>query len=489
MSDYAEEASALTESSRDTAPPRHLQGSTFDFVVAANRLPVARDENGVWQLSPGGLVTAMSPVMAGKNGAWLGWNGDTGDDLESSQSFEHSGIALYPIPLSKAERVGYYEGFSNSTLWPLYHNGLLPTTFKRKWWATYLKVNRRFANWAIELLEPGADLWIHDYHLQLMPAMVREARPDVNIGFFVHTPFPPSQLLMRLPWRDQIARGLLGSDLIGFQTTTDARHFLTLAHRVAGLPEVVLKDDVVVVDYEDREVNVGSHPISIDFDAVESLAATPAMKQASIEFLEKIGNPSQVVLGVDRLDYTKGIDARLKAFRELIGEGDLSADDVVFVQVATPSRDAVPGYAETRATIEQLVGQINGDFAPLGRSVVHYMHRTLPFDELVPLYLAADVMLVTPFEDGMNLVAKEYVASRRDDTGVLVLSEFAGTAAEFGDSAVICNPFDTAGLKRAIKGALEMDPADAATRMKTMRTHLASHTVHDWAKRFLKELG
>jgi len=473
----------------DLVADEPVGAGTFDFVVAANRLPVARDSSGEWQLSPGGLVTAMSPVMEGRDGAWIGWNGDVDADPESTKPFDHSGISLHPVPLSKQERLGYYEGFSNSTLWPLYHNGILPTTFKRVWWASYLKVNRRFAQWAVELAAPNAEIWIHDYHLQLMPAMVRELRPDVSIGFFVHTPFPPSQLLMRLPWRDQIARGLLGSDLLGFQTTTDARNFLTLAHRLAGLDEVVLHDDVVIFEYEGRDVNVGAHPISIDYESVETMAADPKMKQASSVFRAKLGNPTKIVLGVDRLDYTKGIDARLKAFGELLEEGELDAKEVVFVQVATPSRDAVPGYADARASIEQLVGQINGNSAPVGRAVVHYLHRTLPFEELVPLYLAADVMLVTPFEDGMNLVAKEYVASRLDNTGVLVLSEFAGTAEEFGDSAVICNPFDTAGLKRAIMTALDMSHADGTERMKTMRAHLAGHTVHDWAARFLDQLG
>ncbi len=457
-----------------------------ELVIAANRLPVRVDEQGSTVLSPGGLVSAMTAVMRGRDAAWIGWDGST-SPRSDQPPFHHGEVTCRPIALSDAERAGYYDGFSNATLWPLYHSGLLPTTFRRSWWSAYRHVNRRFADEAIAALAPGATLWIHDYHLQLVPAFVREARPDVRIGFFLHTPFPSSQLVMRLPWRTDIARGLLGADVIGFQTATGARNFLTLAHRLLGIDETVLDNDHATIEVDRRRVRVGTHPISIDIEAVDGLARTDSARAAADAFRQQIGNPKTVLLGVDRLDYTKGIDARLKAFRELLKDEQLDPADVCFVQVATPSRDTVPGYEKIRTDIEQLVGEINGDYAPLGRPVVQYLHKTLPFEDLVPLFLAADVMLVTPFEDGMNLVAKEYVISRVDETGVLVLSEFAGTAEELPD-ALLCNPFDIAGLKRIIRRAIDVPVDEQRHRMRRMRHDVGRNDVHHWASGFLGEL-
>jgi trehalose 6-phosphate synthase len=426
----------------------------------------------------------MTAVMSGQDGAWIGWTGETGDD---PSPFRFGDLMLHPLPLGAAERENYYEGFANSTLWPLYHNGLLPTTFDRSWWEAYQAVNRRFARRAIEALAPNGMLWVHDYHLQLVPEMVRAVRPDTRIGFFLHTPFPPSQLIMRLPWRDRIARSLLAADIVGFQTPTDARNFVTLAHRVAGVPETVLDDDQAELEVGGRRVHVGALPISVDVGAIEQEASAASTIAASSRFRLQIGDPQYLFLGVDRLDYTKGIDARLEAFREMLRDGMLDPANVAFVQVATPSREDVPGYPAARATIEKLVSEINGDFSQLGRPVVHYLHQTLPFDELISLYLAADVMVVTPLEDGMNLVAKEYVASRLQGHGVLVLSEFAGTAVELGD-AVLCNPFDTDGLKRKLFEAATMPRSEQARRLDRMRDHLSGHTVYDWARRFLDRL-
>lgn len=462
---------------------------THDLVIAANRLPVRQNADGSWTLSPGGLVTAMSAVMTGRDGAWIGWDGarNQADDGSATPPMRHGDMTLRPVVLSNDDYTDYYEGFSNGTLWPLYHNGLLPTAFHRTWWAAYRRVNGQFAQAAIDTVAENGRLWIQDYHLQLMPALVRAARPDVRIGLFLHTPFPPSQLIMRLPWRGQIADGLLATDVIGFQTPTDARNFLALAHRSGRTAETMLDGTITELRVGDRRISVGSFPVSIDVDRVDAIARSSEAVAAAAAFREELGSPKHLFLGIDRLDYTKGINARLRAFREMLREGILDPETVAFVQVATPSRDDVRGYSSTRTEIEQLVGQINGDFARLGRPVMHYLHQSLPFEELVPLYLAADVMVVTPFEDGMNLVAKEYVASRTDDSGVLVLSEFAGTAVELND-ALLCNPFDTEGLKRVLEQAVSMPAEEQRRRMEPMRRHLAANTVYDWAQRFLDQL-
>ena len=468
-------------------PQEERPRSTHDLVIAANRLPIRRTDDGHWSLSPGGLVTAMTAVTAGRDAAWVGWDGTTDPDAGGTTPSRHGDMALRALSLEEQMFSDYYEGFANGTLWPLYHNGLLPTRFHRSWWNAYRAVNRRFADEIIATASPRATVWIHDYHLQLVPALIRSERPDLRLGVFLHTPFPPSQLLMRLPWRAQILDGLLAADVIGLQTPTDARNLLALAHRLDRAPEMTLDGTTADIPVDGRTVRVGAFPISIDVDRIERLTASPDAAAAAAEFRLGLGDPQHLFLGVDRLDYTKGIDARLKAFRELLRDGRLDPESVAFVQVATPSRDEVRGYGTTRSEIEQLVGEINGDYARLGRSVVHYLHQSLPFEELIPLYLAADVMVVTPFEDGMNLVAKEYVASRTDDSGSLVLSEFAGTAVELRD-ALLCNPFDTTGLKRILMKALSMSADEQRRRMAAMRRVVAEHTVHDWASSFLGEL-
>lgn len=466
----------------DGATPRH------DLVIAANRLPVRRQvrDRQQWELAPGGLVTALAPVMRSGGGAWIGWTGEVDDRPDP---FVHDGISLQPVGLSSREHDEYYEGLSNGTIWPLYHSGIHPAHIDRAWWRTYETVNQRFADAIVEAAAPDAVVWIHDYHLQLVPAMVRSRRDDVRIGFFLHTPFPPSELFLRLPWRARIAAGMLGADVIGFQTPADARHFAASVHRVLDV-EATSQDDGEdgtrnAVRWQGRTVRFGAHPISIDTDAVETLADSQEVRRRAVALRRRIGSPKTVLLGVDRLDYTKGIDARLEAYLELLREGALDPEQVVFIQIATPSRASVLGYRDMRDRIERLVGEINGEFGTLGRTPVHYLRRNHSFEELVAYYRLADVMVVTPYRDGMNLVAKEYVASRTENTGVLLLSEFAGTAAEFRQ-AVMCNPFDVDGLKTALCDAINMGPDEQKQRMAPMRRRLHEHTVDDWADIFLQ---
>ncbi len=455
-----------------------------DFVVVANRLPVdmTTDDTGAatWQRSPGGLVTALEPVMASRGGVWVGRSGVTD---ATSEPFELDNVTLHPVELSTEERTDYYEGFSNGTLWPLYHDAVVAPSYHRHWWERYRTVNQRFADVTAKAAAPGATVWVHDYQLQLVPGMLRAARPDLRIGFFLHIPFPPLELFMQLPWRSQLLGGLLGADLVGFQRPEGAENFLRLAQRLWGLA----RTDSSVTNGE-HTVRAQAFPISIDSAALDALARTPAIAERAAELRCQLGEPRNVLLGVDRLDYTKGIDKRLKAYGELLADGRISVPETVLVQVATPSRERVEHYQALRHGIERQVGQINGEYGQVGNAAVHYLRQSYSRDELCALYNAADVMLVTPLRDGMNLVAKEYVASRTDAGGALVLSEFTGAAAEL-DQAFMVNPHDVDGLKQQIMAALEADPTEQRLRMTAMREHVAKHDVTHWASSFLRELS
>jgi trehalose 6-phosphate synthase len=462
------------------------EGSSF--VVVANRLPVDRvagpDGETEWRRSPGGLVTALEPIMQKRDGAWVGWSGDAG---AQDEPFESDGMHLYPVGLSEDEVARYYEGFSNGTLWPLYHDCVAPPQFHRSWWDAYREVNQRFADAAAAVAADGAVVWVQDYQLQLVPQMLRQARPDLRIGFFLHIPFPPTELFAQLPWRQQIIEGLLGADLIGFQRPGGAQNFLRLSRELCNLRP---RAGTVEVDDEGarRQVRAEAFPISIDFELMDTVAVDPCTVARAKEIREELGNPAHVLLGVDRLDYTKGIGLRLRAFRELLEDGALSTPETVFVQVATPSRERVEQYQVLRHEIEAQVGQINGDFGSVGHTAVHYLHQSYSRQELAAMYRAADVMLVTPLRDGMNLVAKEYVAARPDLSGALVLSEFAGAAAEL-KQAYLVNPHDLDGVKEAILAAIGVDRRTAARRMRAMRRHVATNDVMHWASTFLHALG
>ena len=452
-------------------------------VVVANRLPVDQvtepDGSTHWQRSPGGLVTALEPFVAGRGGAWVGWSGSAG---KAPEPFESGGMSLIPVELSEEEIDRYYEGMSNASLWPLYHDVVEKPEYHRAWWDTYVQVNRRFAERAAAVAAEGAIVWVHDYQLQLVPAMLRQSRPDLTIGFFLHIPFPPYELFTQLPWRSAVVEGLLGADLVGFQRPAAAANFVQLARRLHDLPA-----RGHTIEYEKRTVAARAFPISIDVAAFDELARSAAVLERAAEIRRELGNPSKVILGVDRLDYTKGIGVRLAAFQELLEDGALESPDTVLVQVATPSRERVEHYVHMRETIEQQVGHINGVYGSMTGSVVRYFNQSMPREELAALYRAADVMLVTPYRDGMNLVAKEYVAARSDLGGALVLSEFAGAAAEL-KQAFLVNPHDIAGVKSQLLRALRVDPADGAKRMRSMRRHLYRNDLEHWASSFFDAL-
>lgn len=455
------------------------------LVVVANRLPFRRvvsDDEVTWAPSPGGLVSALAPSLADTEGiAWVGWPGvldeENGDNLGPLLV---DGMRLTPVPLSMEDKRLHYDGMANGTLWPLYHDKVAPAEFHRTWYEGYRRVNERFAEATANAAGPGSVVWVHDYQLQLLPGMLRQRRPDLRIGFFLHIPFPPEELFSQLPWRRPLAAGILGSDLIGFQTPDGVANFTRLAV-AQGLATRENKSTLVVGD---RQVQVKSFPIGIDHQHYEQASREHTVTNAGRDLRARLGQPHVVLLGVDRLDYTKGIDVRLRAFKELLSEGRIHASQVSMIQVAEPSRDDVDAYISLRARVEQLVSEINGDFGRVGFPVVHYIHQTQSFDQLLSLYRVADVMLVTPFRDGMNLVAKEYVATRYDDTGVLVLSEFAG-ASHHLKSAVLVNPYDIDGVKSAIVYAMEMNPEEIRTRMRTMRRAVKRTDAVAWARSFL----
>ena len=463
-----------------------MSAASADFVVVANRLPVDHSDDPAdpWRRSPGGLVTALEPVVRATGGAWVGWAGRP--DLEVDP-FEFDGVLLVPVALSRDDVATYYEGFSNDTIWPLYHDVIAAPTYHRAWWDAYVRVNRRFAEAAAAVAADGATVWVHDYQLQLVPRMLRDLRPDLVIGYFHHIPFPAYGIYSQLPWRAQVLEGLLGADVIGFQRVADAGNFARAVRRRFGFDTKAGSIRVKVGEGEYRTAIAKAYPISIDTGSYEEMARRPEIQARAAEIRQELGNPDAVLLGVDRLDYTKGIRHRLKAVGELFDEGRFDIGDATLVQVASPSRERVAAYMQLRDEIELAVGRINGDHDTVGQTAIRYLHHSYPREEMVALYLAADVMLVTALRDGMNLVAKEYVASRVDGRGVLVLSEFAGAADEL-TQAVRVNPHDIEGLKDAIMTAVQMPEAEQRRRMRALRRRVRDHDVAAWSRRFLDDL-
>ncbi len=455
-----------------------------DFVVVANRLPVDRstdeDGNSTWRTSPGGLVTALEPVMQAQHGAWVGWHGAADEVVEP---FEYSGYQLLPVPLSTQEVEEYYEGLSNGTLWPLYHDVVAKPEYHREWWDAYVAVNQRFADAAAAVAGHGATVWVQDYQLQLVPQMLRAQREDLRIGFFLHIPFPPLELFAQLPWRRQIIEGLLGADLIGFQTPGGAQNFTRIARQRLRLE--THRESITLPS--GRVARASAYPISIDARGFESLALSGPVQQRSRELRHELGDPEVLFLGVDRLDYTKGIYHRLRAYGELVAEGLVDPARVTFLQIATPSRERVEEYKRLRDEIDMLVGRINGDLGPIGRPPITYMHMSFPREEMAAMYAAADVCVVTPLRDGMNLVCKEYVACRSSNDGALILSEFAGAAGELRQAYMI-NPYDVNGMKSSMMLAMNDTVQNKRRRMRALRRQVFTHDIDAWAHSFLEDL-
>jgi trehalose 6-phosphate synthase len=446
------------------------------LIVAANRLPVEIAPDGTVEPSPGGLASALSAVTV--NGCtWVGW---PGPDSPTVEPFTMDDLRLHPIALSATEARRYYLGFANSVLWPLFHGRLRREEMTRARWRTYRGINERFAAAIARDAAPNASVWVHDYHLLLVPRMLRARRPDLRIGLFIHIPFPNAQLFSMLPWRQDVVQGMLGADLIGFQVAEDALNFTATTERVLGLPA---EDGTIRTG--GRSVEVDAFPISVDFAHWDALGTV--VQDAAAALRRSLGVTS-VFLGIDRLDYTKGITQRLLAFQELLNEGRLDPADCVFVQIGVPSRADITAYQDERAEVDRLVASINRAHArPDGTTPVQFIETSLDDVGLATWYRAADTLVVTSLADGMNLVAKEYVATRGDGGGVVVLSEFAGAAADLTD-ALIVNPYDIDGIKNALMLSRQLDVAEQQGRMTAMRDSVRCHDVHHWAELFLDRL-
>jgi len=455
-------------------------------VVVANRLPVHRGDNG-WELSPGGLVSALRPVMATRPGTWVGWDGGT---KGLPPTLPDSGVRLVPVALSAAHARNYYHGFANATLWPLLHNAIEKPRFERTWWRAYQDVNEMFAQRVADALgeQPGAIAWVHDYQLMLLPRLIRGRRDGQPIGFFLHVPWPSPDIFARLPWREQVLTGLLGADVVSFHTDAYRVNFLrACAGLLAGAGVEVRGSSVALPD--GRLVTTTTAPISIDAREFAQYA-TDRSTSKEVEGLAEQFRGRTLLLGVDRLDYTKGIVERVLAMEMLLERNPEFRTSLAFLQIAVPSRDDVREYRQLRATLEQQVGRINGLFTEPGNDVpVHYLYRSLAPQQLAAYYAAADALLVTPLIDGMNLVCKEYVTVQqaRGGDGVLVLSEFTGAAAEL-PQAVLCNPFDVEGLSYRIEYALQLAPQARRQALAEMAGRVRTHDVHHWVSGQLAEI-
>jgi trehalose 6-phosphate synthase len=448
------------------------------ILLVANRLPLAR-HRGQWRPSSGGLVTALTPVIDRVGGAWVGWDEDA---QGVPPRVDGLNCDLHAVALEPELVEGYYHGFTNRTLWPLFHDLVVQPVIDRSWWRSYVTVTHRFADAVAEVIEASAvrpTVWIQDYHLLMLPQLLRDRFPDLRIGVFLHIPFPAPELFARLPWRESLLGGMLAADSIGFHTTQYRDNFLRTVQRV--LPDATVLGDSVMRE-DGRRVRAQAHPISIDTEEFATLARAEATDAEVTSLREQFGD-RKVLLGVDRLDYTKGIRHRLQAIELLLEQRPHLRGRFVFVQVAVPSRDDVEEYRRLRTQVETEVGRINGRFTEPGHDVpVHYLHRSIDRTRLAAYYRVADVMCVTPLKDGMNLVAKEFVTVRdaTDGDGVLVLSEFCGTAFEFGHDAVRCNPFDVEGLATLLEQALELEPQDRRERIARMAQVVRSNDIFRW---------
>jgi trehalose 6-phosphate synthase/phosphatase len=457
------------------------------LLIVSNRLPItARVEHDALQLQPatGGLATGLGPWHAKSHGLWIGWPGDVSGFSEVQRDTlanELRARAIVPVHLSREDIEQYYHGFSNRVLWPLFHYLIDRVPVDASGWEAYRRVNEIFADVVVREYRADDTIWVHDYQLMLVPTLVRERLPNARIGFFLHIPFPSSEVFRILPWRRDVLRGLLGADLLGFHTFAYMRHFLASLLHVDSV-----EADIDCVHVGDRDVKLGVFPMGIDTVQFATLARD-ADVIAQAENIRRDAGGRKILLGVDRLDYTKGIPRRLQAVERLLARDTRLCDSVRYIQVAVPSRGEMDSYQKFKRQVEQGVGRINGACGTLRSTPVHYIQRCLSMRELVALYRAADVMLVTPLRDGMNLVAKEFVASRGDEDGILVLSEFAGAAAEL-DGALTVNPYDVEAVADSIQRALLMPVGERRARMKTLLRRVREHDVHIWARGFLQEL-
>ncbi|MDD3643434.1 MAG: trehalose-6-phosphate synthase [Candidatus Krumholzibacteria bacterium] len=461
------------------------------LVIASNRLPFVLERLGdSWRSTPGsgGLVTALAPVLRDRGGLWVGWPGIVGDvDLSPPMAYlsRNAGFTMQPVSMSQEELEMYYRGLSNEVLWPLFHDLQSYCNFEPAYWKAYLSINRRFASVIRDSTLPGDFVWVHDYHLICVASELRAMGVSSSLGFFLHIPFPPLDIFVKLPWRTEILRALLDFDLIGFQTARDRRNFMHCLRTFVRDLTVEGKGQVVTVSVPGRTVRVGYFPISIDYDEFSLGARSEEVSETAWYIHEKIPE-GKIVLGVDRLDYTKGIRYRLRAFDHLLREHPDLRGRITLVQIVVPSRRDIPMYRDLKIEIERLVGEINGRFTVSGWVPIHYLHRSLDRRELLAYYRTAEIALITPLKDGMNLVAKEYCAANTELTGALILSEFAGAAPQLQRGALLVNPYDIEEVAGALFRAWSMDAEERRERMNRMQQTIQRYDIYWWVDSFLR---
>lgn len=455
-------------------------------IIVSNRLPISlRHRNGRFEFKPsaGGLATGLGSIYKEGENIWIGWPGNTVDDPEQRAEIilELHELKMAPVFLSKEDVEEFYEGFSNETLWPAFHYFTQYMVYNPEHWEAYVRVNQKFCDAILKKAGPDDTIWIHDYQLLLLPQMLREVLPNATIAFFQHIPFPSYEIIRMIPWRKQLLEGVCGADLIGFHTYDDMRHFLSAVGRITGL-----SNESGYIQAENRIINVDSFPMGIDYDKF----AKQAKSKRTLRFVEEFGKQvedQKLLLTIDRLDYSKGIPQRIQAFNQLLEQHKELHGKVSMIMIVVPSRDKVQSYKELKEEIDLLVGRINSEYSTLNWVPVHYFYRSFPFEELSAFYNMSDIALVTPLRDGMNLVCKEFVASKTDQTGVLILSEMAGASKELQD-AILVNPNDRQGVVDAIYNALSMPQAEQVARMSTMQESLKKYDVFQWVKVFMDRL-
>lgn len=453
-------------------------------IIISNRLPVTilKESSLTFKPSEGGLATGLGSVYKQGNNLWVGWPGTFLD--ESEKEFVLNELrkdSMYPVYLTETEIRDFYEGFSNATLWPTFHYFNQYAVYNPVFWEAYKKVNEKFCNVALDVIESGDTIWVHDYQLFLLPQMLRERISDCLIGFFQHIPFPSYEVFRLLPWRKHVLEGMLGADLIGFHTYDDARHFLSSTNRIVGVG-----DTHGLLEVNNRYVLVDAFPMGIDYQKYEQNVYSEETQLNEKLFRRSLG-VQKLALSIDRLDYSKGIPQKLLAYERFLEKNPDLQGEISLVMIVVPSRHHIKRYKELKEEIDEISGRINARFSTLQWRPIHYFYRSFPIDQLSALYHMADIALITPMRDGMNLVAKEYVASKTDSTGVLILSEMAGASKELSD-AIIINPNDNDAILEALEKAISMPSEEKKQRMDNMRRIVRQYNIHNWVELFLDRL-
>lgn len=452
-------------------------------IIVSNRLPISlRHRNGKFEFKPsaGGLATGLGSIYKEGENIWIGWPGNTVEDPEQRAEIilELHELKMAPVFLSKLDVEEFYEGFSNETLWPAFHYFTQYMSYNPDHWEAYVRVNEKFCEAILKKAGPEDTIWVHDYQLLLLPQMLREKLPNATIAFFQHIPFPSYEIIRMIPWRKQLLEGMVGADLIGFHTYDDMRHFLSAVGRITGL-----SSESGYIQAENRIINVDSFPMGIDYDKFAKQAKSRKTQNLVKVFRKQIGD-QKMLLTIDRLDYSKGIPQRIQVFNQLLQQHKELHGKVSMIMIVVPSRDKVQSYKELKEEIDLLVGRINSEYSTLNWVPVHYFYRSFPFEELSAFYSMSDIALVTPLRDGMNLVCKEFVASKTHQNGVLILSEMAGASKELQD-AILVNPNNRQGVVDAIYSALSMPEEEQKFRMKSMQESLKKYDVFQWVKVFM----